>query len=399
MEPAAPSVERATVLEDTVKRGSIIRQVRGVGTLVPEDTRWLPATTEGRVERILLRPGATVAADSVILVLSNPQVEQEALNARLALQSARAGLDNLRAQLQNDLLTQQSQAAAIQSDFEQARIGGRGQRSARQGTAGLGADSQAVAPQGRHAEEPRGHRDPPPHRRARLDRGAAARAAGHGRSGAGDDRPLRQPAAGAAGDARLRRGAAAGAGRRRPAGGAGPEPRACRRSGTPQGGIAGRGDRSARHRGGPAGRDRHPHRQDRRPREPQGSGRRERNRHHRRLTDGRTAARRRARSQRRRHRAARTARERALRRPPVARPGQQHRRAVQGDASRRATRRACRSSSAPARSTRSSWSRASRKATGWCSRTCRRGTPTTACGFADTRLVCSRRRSPESPEP
>ncbi len=122
MEPAAPSVERATVLEDTVKRGSIIRQVRGVGTLVPEDTRWLPATTDGRVERIVLRPGAAVQADSVILVLTNPQVEQEALNARLALQSAQAGLDNLRAQLQNDLLTQQSQAAAIQSDFEQARM-------------------------------------------------------------------------------------------------------------------------------------------------------------------------------------------------------------------------------------------------------------------------------------
>jgi HlyD family secretion protein len=122
MEPAAPSVERATVLEDTVKRGSIIRQVRGVGTLVPEDTRWLPATTEGRVERILLRPGARVTADSVILVLSNPQVEQEAINGRLALQSARAALDNLRAQLQNDLLTQQSQAATIQSEYEQARM-------------------------------------------------------------------------------------------------------------------------------------------------------------------------------------------------------------------------------------------------------------------------------------
>src|SRR5215510_8134612 len=85
MEPAAPTVERATVLEDTVKRGSIIRQVRGVGTLVPEDTRWLPAMSDGRVERIVLRPGATVRADSVILVLSNPQVEQEALNAKLAL--------------------------------------------------------------------------------------------------------------------------------------------------------------------------------------------------------------------------------------------------------------------------------------------------------------------------
>jgi HlyD family secretion protein len=122
MEPAAPSVERATVLEDTVKRGSIVRQVRGVGTLVPEDTRWLPATTEGRVERILLRPGATVQADSVILVLSNPQVEQEALNGRLALQSARAALDNLRAQLQNDQLTQEALAASIESDFEQARM-------------------------------------------------------------------------------------------------------------------------------------------------------------------------------------------------------------------------------------------------------------------------------------
>src|SRR4051812_6463901 len=122
MEPAAPSVDRSTVLEDTVKRGAIVRQVRGVGTLVPEDTRWLPATTEGRVERILLRPGAKVEATSVILVLSNPQVEQEALNGRLALQSARAGLDNLRAQLQNDLLTQEAFAASIQADFEQARM-------------------------------------------------------------------------------------------------------------------------------------------------------------------------------------------------------------------------------------------------------------------------------------
>src|SRR5215510_15697610 len=79
MEPAAPSVDRATVLEDTVKRGSIVRQVRGVGTLVPEDTRWLPSTTDARVERILLRPGAQVSPNSVILELSNPQVEQEAI--------------------------------------------------------------------------------------------------------------------------------------------------------------------------------------------------------------------------------------------------------------------------------------------------------------------------------
>src|SRR6185369_14035215 len=108
MEPAAPNVERATVLVDTVKRGSIIRQVRGLGTLVPEDTRWLPSQTEGRVERILLRPGAQVGPNSVILELTNPQVEQEALNARLALVSAQAALENLKVQLENDFLTQTS---------------------------------------------------------------------------------------------------------------------------------------------------------------------------------------------------------------------------------------------------------------------------------------------------
>src|SRR6187200_2100272 len=122
MEPAAPNVERDTVLVDTVKRGSIIRQVRGLGTLVPEDTRWLPSTTEGRVERILLRPGAQVSPNSVILELSNPQVEQEAINAKLALQSAEAALENLRVQLQSEFLTQQSQVAALDADFQQAKM-------------------------------------------------------------------------------------------------------------------------------------------------------------------------------------------------------------------------------------------------------------------------------------
>jgi HlyD family secretion protein len=122
MEPAAPNVERATVLVDTVKRGSIIRQVRGLGTLVPEDTRWLPSLTEGRVERIVLRPGAQVGPNSVILELSNPQLEQEAINAKLALQSAEAALENLRVQLQSEFLTQQSQVAALDADFQQARM-------------------------------------------------------------------------------------------------------------------------------------------------------------------------------------------------------------------------------------------------------------------------------------
>ena len=122
MEPAPPGVETETLLRDTVKRGSLILQVRGIGTLVPEDTRWIPATTDGRVERILLRPGAQVRPDEVILELSNPQVEQEALNARLQLQSAQAQLENLRVQYENELLTQESQAAALQADYEQARM-------------------------------------------------------------------------------------------------------------------------------------------------------------------------------------------------------------------------------------------------------------------------------------
>jgi HlyD family secretion protein len=122
MEPAAPTVERATVLTDTVKRGSIIRQHRGLGTLVPEDTRWLPSRTDGRIDRILLRPGAQVEPDSVILEMTNPQVEQEALNARLAMQSAEAALENLRVQLENELLTQESQATALQAEYEQAKM-------------------------------------------------------------------------------------------------------------------------------------------------------------------------------------------------------------------------------------------------------------------------------------
>src|SRR5687768_7613518 len=122
MEPAPPSVEAETLLRDTVKRGSFVRQVRGIGTLVPEDTRWIPATTDGRVERILLRPGAQVQANSVILELSNPQVEQDALNARLALQSAEATLENQRIQYESDLLTQQSAVATLEADFKKATM-------------------------------------------------------------------------------------------------------------------------------------------------------------------------------------------------------------------------------------------------------------------------------------
>src|SRR5687768_2154776 len=122
LKPAAPTVERAVVWPDTVKRGPMVRDVRGLGTLVPEDIRWIPATTQGRVERIVLRPGTPVKPDSVILELSNPQLEQELLNAELQLQSADASLANLRVQVQNDLLSQRATAASIEADYKRAEM-------------------------------------------------------------------------------------------------------------------------------------------------------------------------------------------------------------------------------------------------------------------------------------
>src|ERR1051326_3159754 len=91
LKPAAPTVERAVVWPDTVKRGNIMREVRGLGTLTPEDIRWIPATTQGRVERIILRPGTQVKSHSVILELSNPQLEQQLQDAELKLAAAQAG--------------------------------------------------------------------------------------------------------------------------------------------------------------------------------------------------------------------------------------------------------------------------------------------------------------------
>lgn len=119
LQPAAPSVDRSTVWPDTVKRGEMLRNVRGLGTLVPEEIRWIPATTQGRVERIILRPGALVKADSVILELTNPELEQEAVDAELQLKVAQADYENLRVQLESQLLTIKSDVARAQADFTQ----------------------------------------------------------------------------------------------------------------------------------------------------------------------------------------------------------------------------------------------------------------------------------------
>jgi HlyD family secretion protein len=122
LKPAAPTVERAVIWPDTVKRGPMTRQVRGLGTLTPEDIRWIPATTQGRVEKIILRPGTPVTKDSVILELTNPQLEQQLLDAELKLAAAQAGLENLKVQLNNDLLATRATAASVAADFNKATM-------------------------------------------------------------------------------------------------------------------------------------------------------------------------------------------------------------------------------------------------------------------------------------
>jgi HlyD family secretion protein len=122
LKPAAPGVDRASVWIDTVKRGPMVREVRGIGSLVPEDIRWLPATTQGRVEKIILRPGTSVKPDSVILELSNPQLEQELQDAELKVKSAEASLENLRVQLQNEYLAQKASVASVSAEYNKARM-------------------------------------------------------------------------------------------------------------------------------------------------------------------------------------------------------------------------------------------------------------------------------------
>ncbi len=119
---AVPSVDRSTVWIDTVKRGSMVRQVRGLGTLVPEEIRWIPANTEGRVEKIIIWPGARVESDSVILELSSPELEQAAHDAELQATASEAELTTLRATLQRGLLDQEATTAEAKSDYEQAKM-------------------------------------------------------------------------------------------------------------------------------------------------------------------------------------------------------------------------------------------------------------------------------------
>jgi len=122
LRPAAPSVDSATLVIDTVKRGPMLRQVRGLGTLVPEEVRWIPAISEGRVERLVVLAGTPVKADTVILELSNPELELQALDAESQLRAAEAALTELKVRLESQHLDQEAAAARVKADFHQAKL-------------------------------------------------------------------------------------------------------------------------------------------------------------------------------------------------------------------------------------------------------------------------------------
>ena len=124
LKPAAPEVERSTVWTDTVKRGSMLRQVRGLGSLMPSQdfTRQIPAETEATVVRIHMLAGSQVKADTILLEMSNPQVEQAAVDAELQLKAAQAGYQSLSVKLRSDMMTQKAGAATVTADYSQAKL-------------------------------------------------------------------------------------------------------------------------------------------------------------------------------------------------------------------------------------------------------------------------------------
>ena len=137
LKPAAPSVDKATVWVDAVKRGPMLLEVRGLGTLVPEEIVWIPATSEGRVVSRIL-PGVPVQADSIILQLKNPELEQGALDAEWQLKAAQAEYNSLKARLDSQLLDQKASAATVQADYSQAVLNA--EKDAALAKAGLGAE-------------------------------------------------------------------------------------------------------------------------------------------------------------------------------------------------------------------------------------------------------------------
>ncbi len=123
LKPAAPSLERATALIETVKRGPMLRDVHGTGTLVAEDIRVIASSSAGRVERVLLNAvGAPVTPGTVLVELSNPEIEQSAVDAEYQLRAAEAEQKNLKVRLESERMTQQSTTATVKAEYQQAQL-------------------------------------------------------------------------------------------------------------------------------------------------------------------------------------------------------------------------------------------------------------------------------------
>lgn len=122
LKPAAPSVEMSTLWPGTVKRGPMLREVRGLGTLVPEETMLVPATTDARVERILIRPGTPVKADSVIMTLTSQELDTALLNADYSLKAAEADYENLKVTLEKAKIDMQAVVAQVGADYNTAKL-------------------------------------------------------------------------------------------------------------------------------------------------------------------------------------------------------------------------------------------------------------------------------------
>jgi HlyD family secretion protein len=122
LKPAAPGVEMSTLWPDQVKRGPMLREVRGLGTLVPVDTMLITARTDGRIKRILIRPGTPVKADSVVMVLTSPELEAKLVSAEFAVKAAKADYDNLKVTLEKSLLDMQAVAAQVNADSNTAKL-------------------------------------------------------------------------------------------------------------------------------------------------------------------------------------------------------------------------------------------------------------------------------------
>jgi HlyD family secretion protein len=123
LKPAAPTVDRSTIWTDTVKRGNMLRQVRGLGSLIPshEDVRQVPAETEATVIRIDKLPGSQVTADTILIEMVNPQLEQEALDAQLQEKAAQAEYQSLKVKLDSDLMTEKAGQATVNADYSEAQ--------------------------------------------------------------------------------------------------------------------------------------------------------------------------------------------------------------------------------------------------------------------------------------